>query len=30
MGGIPHDKVMRSMQLFADEVMPRFKENREG
>ena len=24
MGGIPHDKVMRSMQLFADEVMPRF------
>ena len=26
MGGIPHDKVMRSMQLFADEVMPRFAE----
>ena len=24
MGGIPHDKVMRSMRLFADEVMPRF------
>lgn len=24
MGGIPHDKVMRSMQLFADEVMPKF------
>ena len=24
MGGIPRDKVMRSMQLFADEVMPRF------
>ncbi len=26
MGGIPHEKVMRSMQLFADEVMPRFKD----
>ena len=26
MGGIPHDKVMRSMRLFAEEVMPRFKE----
>ena len=25
MGGIPHDKVMRSMRLFADEVMPRFE-----
>ena len=24
MGGIPHEKVMRSMRLFADEVMPRF------
>ena len=24
MGGIPHDKVMRSMRLFAEEVMPRF------
>ena len=26
MGGIPHDKVIRSMQLFADEVMPRFED----
>ncbi len=26
MGGIAHEKVMRSMRLFADEVMPRFVE----
>ncbi len=25
MGGISHDKVMRSMELFANEVMPRFR-----
>lgn len=25
MGGIPHDKVLRSMELFATEVMPRFQ-----
>jgi alkanesulfonate monooxygenase SsuD/methylene tetrahydromethanopterin reductase-like flavin-dependent oxidoreductase (luciferase family) len=24
-GGIPHEKVMRSMELFAREVMPRFR-----
>ena len=26
MGGIPHDKVLRSMALFAKEVMPRFED----
>jgi len=25
MGGLDHEKVLRSMQLFASEVMPRFK-----
>ncbi len=28
MGGLEPDKVLRSMQLFATEVMPRFKDKR--
>jgi hypothetical protein len=28
MGGLEHDKVLRSMELFATEVVPRFKEER--
>lgn len=30
MGNIPHDKIMRSVELFATEVMPKFKEQPVG
>jgi alkanesulfonate monooxygenase SsuD/methylene tetrahydromethanopterin reductase-like flavin-dependent oxidoreductase (luciferase family) len=29
-GGVDHDMVMRSMRLFAEEVMPRFRQERKG